>query len=339
MLQAVIYYIVTMVLTQEMVITADQCTEYQFKPPFFPGVSCEDIYNKNPESQDRSGYYWILDGPSRVYCGMNYTGSSCEDIYNNNPETGDKLGYYRINETQWTYCNMTPAAISGDFISTCAGVGGGWRKIFIFNISAGDDCPGEWRKDTQSGVSFCRVASDNTFTCSSANFSTNGISYQRVCGRARGYQKGWTLGFFIGNGDKTATSSDEYYLSGLSITYSNNPRHHIWSFVSGHSERSSNYGNCPCASFAITTSPSFVANNYYCESATLYSEYNTYFFNDTLWDGAGCIGGTCCDDTTQPWFYRQLNQTTQDDIEARICSYGPFSMRSPLIDQLELYIQ
>ena len=26
---------------------------------------------------------------------------------------------------------------SGDFISTCAGVGGGWRRIVNFNISAG----------------------------------------------------------------------------------------------------------------------------------------------------------------------------------------------------------
>ena len=49
MLQAVIYYIVTMILTKELVIATDQCTEYQFKSPFFPGVSCEDIYNKNPE--------------------------------------------------------------------------------------------------------------------------------------------------------------------------------------------------------------------------------------------------------------------------------------------------
>ena len=29
-LQAVIYYIVTMILTKELVITTDQCTEYQF---------------------------------------------------------------------------------------------------------------------------------------------------------------------------------------------------------------------------------------------------------------------------------------------------------------------
>ena len=163
---------------KELVIATDQCTEYQFKSPFFPGVSCEDIYNKNPESHEWSGYYWILDGPSDVYYGMNYTGSSCEDIYNNNPETGNKSGYYRINDNQWMYCNMTEIAIAnGDFISTCAGVGGGWRRIVNINISAGDDCPGEWRKATQSNVSFCKVATDDQYTCSSANFSTYGISY------------------------------------------------------------------------------------------------------------------------------------------------------------------
>ena len=57
---------------------------------------------------------------------MKYTGSSCEDICYNNPEIGDKSGYYCINDTQWTYCNMTEIAIiAGDFIPTCAGVGGG----------------------------------------------------------------------------------------------------------------------------------------------------------------------------------------------------------------------
>ena len=433
MLQAVIYYIVTMILTKELVIATDQCTEYQFKSP---GVSCQDIYNKNPESHNCSGYYWIVkrvfcgmtytgsscdyiynkypeiykNNPkeksgyyhlynnqwtycnmteiapnddnfisscaivevikstyqsflpgescesiynnnaeshewsgyywitSRVYCGMNYTGSSCEDIYNNNPETGGKSGYYRINESQWTYCNITEVVANSDFISICAGVGGGWKRIVNINISAGDDCPGEWRKATQSGVSFCRVASDDTWTCSSASFSTNGISYQRVCGRARGYQQGDTLAFYgsqLGYNRKI----DEDYVSGLSITYNSNPRQHIWTFASGRGERLSGYEfNCPCSVNGGYSPSSFVGNNYYCESASWYeSDYDTYYFNDTLWDGAGCIDN-CCDDTTQPWFHRQLNQTTQDDIEARI-SRGNFYTRSTLIDQLELYIQ
>ena len=347
MLQAMIYYIVTMILTKELVIATDQCTEYRFKPPFFPGVSCEDIYNMNPESHNWSGYYWVTDGPSRVYCGMSYTGSSCEDIYNNNPEVYDKSGYYRINESHWTYCNMTTIAIANsDFISTCAGVGGGWRRIANINISAGDDCPGEWRKATQSGVSFCRVASDGEYTCSSANFSTNGKSYQRVCGRARGYQKGYTLGFYGSDSSKHSGGNrtiDQDYVSGLSITYSNSPRQHIWTFASGHSElaSSSSIRNCPCAINPGYIPSSFVGSNYYCESGSVHypSSGNNYYFNDILWDGAGCTGGTCCDDTTQPWFYHQLNQITQDDIEARICSFGFFSVRSTLIDQLELYIQ
>ena len=271
---------------------------------------------------------------------MNYTGLSCEDIYNNYPETGDKSGYYRINESQWTYCNMTRITIAnGEFISTCAGVGGGWKRIVNINISAGDDCPGEWRKATQSGVSFCRVARDDRYTCSSANFSTNGISYQRVCGRARGYQKGDTVAFY-GSQPPYSRTIDEDYVCGLSITYSSNPHQHIWTFASGLGERLSGYDfNCPCSINGGYSPSSFVGNNYYCESASWYCcNSNTYFFNDTLWDGAGCIDN-CCDDTTQPWFYHQLNQTTQDDIEARICAHGHFIHRSTLIDQLELYIQ
>ena len=335
MLQAVIYYIVTMILTKELVIATDQCTEHQFNSP---GVSCEDIYNKNSETHNWPGYYWILDGPSDVYCGMNYTGSSCEDIYNNNPETGDKSGYYRINDNQWTYCSMT--AIAANFISTCAGVGGGWRRIANVNISAGHDCPGQWRKDTISDVSFCRLVSDNQFACSSARFSTNGISYQRVCGRARGYQKGDTLAFY-GSHSYYSRTIDQDYVSGLSITYSSNPRRHIWTFASGRGERYNNGFNCPCSSNQGYTL-SYVSNNYYCESASWYITDGAIstrtYFNDTLWDGEGCVDN-CCDNTALPWFYRQLSQTTQDDIEARICAHGYFSQRSTLVDQLELYIQ
>ena len=184
-----------------------------------------------------------------------------------------------------------------------------------------DDCLGEWRKATQSGVSFCRVASDDTFTCSSANFSTNGISYQRVCGRARGYQKGDTVGFY-GSQSVYNRTIDQDYVSGLSITYSSNPRQHIWTFASGRGERlpSNDQWNCPCSVNGVYSPSPFVGSNYYCESGSQY--YSTfphyYYFNDTLWDGAGCVDN-CCDDTTQPWFYRQLNQITQDDIEAQIC--------------------
>ena len=97
MLQAVIYYIVTMILTKELVIATDQC------------LVKIAIYNKSPESHNCSGYYWIV---KRVFCGMTYTGSSCDYIYNKYPEVyknspKEKSGYYRLNNNQWTYYNMT----------------------------------------------------------------------------------------------------------------------------------------------------------------------------------------------------------------------------------------
>ena len=83
------------------------------------------------------------------------------------------------------------AAGDHDFITTCAGVGR--KRIANIYMSAGDDCPNGWHKDTYDGVSFCRLV--NNHYCA-YNFSTNGTSYQRVYGRA-GYQKGWAASFFL----------------------------------------------------------------------------------------------------------------------------------------------
>ena len=323
--------------TNRLVIADDQCSQYQFRAPFFPGSSCEDIYNMNPESHERSGYYWIFDhdGPSDVYCGMNYTGLSCEDIYNNNPETGDKNGYYPINNTQWTFCNMIDAAVADGRILSCAGVGGEWKRIASINISAGDDCPTRWNKRSYNGVSFCTAPSD-VLGCYSTLFSTNAVSYQHVCGRARGYQKGSTDAF-RDNGQPI----DSFYVDGLSITHGS-PRQHIWTYAAGITGNG-NYSlsNCPCASFPGSAPPSFVDTNYYCESGTG-SDFSDdeYYLSDPLWDGAGCsANSTCCSNPNQPWFYHQLNGMTQDDIEVRICRNNYFFREGILIDILELYIQ
>ena len=334
MLLLVIYSIVTVILTKELVIATDQCTEYQFKTPFFPGVSCEDIYSKNPESHDRPGYYWILDGPSRVYCGMNYTGSSCEDIYNNNTEIRNKSGYYRINDNQWTYCNMTAIFIATGYISTCAGVGGGWRRVVGFDVSAGDNCPIGWTKASNSGYSFCQKSFDGR-GCSSTTFSTNGSAYQRVCGKARGYQKGhaaYPWGSFLFGATINAT-----YVDGLSLTYGS-PRQHIWTYATGEYDNTGT--NCPCDSNAESKALSFVGNHYYCESGRgSADDHAAYHFNDALWDGLNCIHSDCCSVPKQPWFYRQLNQTTSANIEARLCNSRIFVDGFTMIDQLELYIQ
>ena len=268
---------VLVLCTNRLVIADDQCTHYQFKSPFYPGSSCKDIYNKNPESREISGYYWITDGLRNVYCGMNYTGLSCEDIYNNNPETGNKNGYYPINDNMWTFCNMTliAAIADGSIILSCAGVEGQWRRIAGINISAGDNCPTGWLKSSHNGVSFCRAPSDNA-GCYSTFFSTNGVSYQHVCGRARGYQKGTTDAF------RSNTRSINNYVDGLSITHGN-PHQHIWTYEVGFTNNG-NHGccNCPCAAIPGLAPPSFVGSNHYCESGAESSLSYAYYLSDPL---------------------------------------------------------
>ena len=201
---------------------------------YYPSSSCEAIYNMNPESRDKSGYYWILDdnGPSDVYCGMNYTGISCEDIYIKNPETGDNNGYYPINNTHWTFCNMnvTAAAVAASRITfSCADVEREWRRIANISMKAGDDCPTGWSKSSHSGNIFCRAPNDSA-GCYSTFFSTNGVSYQHVCGRARGYQKGTPYAF-----SQSSLSIDTYYVDGLSITHGN-LHQHIWTYAVGYTD-------------------------------------------------------------------------------------------------------
>jgi len=55
---SVVYCFAILILISELVMaTTEQCDVHEFKPPFYPGESCEDIYNKNTESCERSGYY------------------------------------------------------------------------------------------------------------------------------------------------------------------------------------------------------------------------------------------------------------------------------------------
>ena len=69
--------------------------------PTLPGKSCRDIYEKNPSSHGRNGYYVVLtDRPSFVYCDMTL-------------ECGGEKGWMRI----------------ADVNPTKGGCPNGWRKI------------------------------------------------------------------------------------------------------------------------------------------------------------------------------------------------------------------
>ena len=312
-----------------------QCRDYLSDMPFLPGSSCEDIYNKNQRSRTQPGYYWILDGPSRVYCGMSYSGPTCIDIYITHSVTRDKAGYYLI-ANNWAYCDMVAIADAfsrGELITSCVGMGGLWRRIASFNIAAGDNCPSPWIKSSYSGISFCRSPSDDA-GCHSVIYSSSGRHYFKVCGWASGYQRGSPDGFRVWH------PAYFDYFEGLSITHGN-PRQHIWTYAVGITDSGSDHlSQCPCAAESGESPSAFVGSDYYCESGAGSSWSDVNYMSDVLWDGAGCSSGNnCCSNSNLPWFYRELSQSTQDDIEVRMCMDERFDNEAVLITSLTLYIQ
>lgn len=163
-----------------------------------------------------------------------------------------------------------------------------------------------------------------------------------MCGRARGYQKGLTTGF-ADPGSFHYQGIDGWYGDTLALVTYNSPRQHVWSYVAGIQDNQRHDSNCPCADGGGRPPPTFVGANYYCESGAAIgmgrTDRDVFYFNDPLWDGAGCITSHCCDNTTQPWFITQLSAPTTSDLEARICGNNAFDNGALLIDQLQVYIQ
>ena len=150
-----------------------------------------------------------------------------------------------------------------------------------------------------------------------------------------GYQKGITRAF------TSVKSINGPYVDGVSITHGN-PRKHLWTYAIGLSDRSNvNDHNCPCSVFPGRSPPSFVHENYYCESGTLYTgSRERYFTGDPVWDGNGCSRtNNCCADPSLPWFYRQIPLIASGDIETRICCDGHASNRDVLVREIQLYVQ
>lgn len=241
-----------------------------------------------------------------------------------------------LTNVHWVYCDMT--VINETLVvPMCAGVEGGWLQVIHVDVSMGDNCPNGWNKATLSNISFCQRPQQR-LGCYRTNISTVGLEYKSICGKARGYQQGSTLGFYTSHLNKALNTQ---YVDGISIT-AGNLYQHIWTYAAGLTENGTTNAdfNCPCATRVGQAPPSYVGMNYYCESGTIDQFMSAMvYLNDTLWDGEGCISGNCCNSSSlQPWFYRQLSDdVSQQDIEVRLCSTS--DRAATLVDQLELYIQ
>ena len=203
-------------------------------------------------------------------------------------------------------------------------------------------CPSAWREINNNGVRACGRPVSGGIVVPAATFYAAGRQYSGVCGRAIGYQIGSPDAFGLNARGRTI---DSYYVYGVSITHGS-PRSHIWTYAAGTTEGSRSIGaesNCPCADpsrQAIRLPPSFVGENYYCESGNAGISYiNHHLYNsDRLWDGQQCEGECCSNGKSPPWFSVELPNPTTDDIEVRICS-AEGTIDDVPVEQLELYVQ
>ena len=224
---------------------------------------------------------------------------------------------------------------------TCGGTGG-WRRVAYLNMTdPSTTCPSGW-KLTGYPKRTCGRATDSN-TCDSATFPVRGGEYNKICGKVRAYQYASTDGFHRVQSKFVATI-DNAYIDGVSVTHGT-PRNHIWTFVAGISE-----GNlisidvCPCDTVGAVHVPSFVGEDYFCESGVSetwdYRIHSILHFNDTLWDGEDCLpSSTCCSRRNPPYFVKQLPTSTTDNIEARICLDEPLYNENIAVELVELYVQ
>ena len=214
---------------------------------------------------------------------------------------------------------------------------GVWYNLVSINMSDPlSQCPDGWVEENVEGVRACGRGSVGG-SCKSAIFSNNDYEYTKVCGRAIGYQYGHTDAFTV-----DSRSINGVYVDGLSITYSS-PRRHLWTFASAVREGPSSYtgSNCPCSNYPGSSPPSFVGNNWYCESGNPESTTpSSLLSNDPLWDGEDCEGSCCSNGKTPPWFSVQLPSSTNEDIEARICGSEHSDTNEDVLVQIfEIFVQ
>ena len=250
----------------------------------------------------------------------NRPATSCGSILDCNPFAPS--GYYWITNgarpqlripIHYVYCYME---------ADKCGVRGVMRVAHIDMRNTSVNCPTPLTQyQLDSGERVCGSTSPLSATCDSVIFLTHHFSYQHVCGRA---------------------AIDHAYVAGLSITYGpQNGRNHIWTYAGGLQESVSHPCNCPCAVSPGASSPPFVGQDFYCESATRYPPPypQRWFTNNTLWDGEDCYpGSSCCDNPLAPWFRRTLQEKTTEDIEVRWCNAQWHIHERLGIKLLELYI-
>ena len=268
----------------------------------------------------------------------NQPASSCKQILDCNSSSSS--GYYWIasedGSTRQRHCSMN---------RVCGGLNGGWMRVAELDMrNSSSLCPSGLRKIDHSGQKLCGMNIDEG-GCSAVLFEMHNTRYEQVCGKIIAYQFGSTDSFGLNHGTSPSENIDSLYVEGISLTYGSNPRKHIWTLAAALDEVGTYSSlNCPCTKidFAAdaTPPPSFVGNDYFCDTGSNSSFTFVFYPDDPLWDGAGCgPANFCCSLNNPPWFFKQLQSSTSEDIEMRVCCDQNRQDEDVQIEQIELYVQ
>ena len=269
-----------------------------------------------------------------------YAAASCRQIGELRP--GYASGYYWVrggSGPTGVYCELQSKDVQFERE-------GGWMRVAHVDMREDrSECPDGLELNKVEDKQLCQRPRDRAPGCASALFPVQGIRYSTVCGKVIGYHYYYPNGFGPSRGN-AATSIDTTYVDGVSITHGT-PRKHIWSFAAAPAEELVHgYNACPCLFYDHSfegTIPSFVANDYYCDTGSRNVPETRYYLQDPLWDGQGCENKNHCCERGGPWFCRELPASTSDDIELRICGNdrevdNTYS-DDVLVENIELYIQ
>ena len=241
--------------------------------------------------------------------------------------------------------SILPGLLTTHELCDCGGPG--WRRTAYLNMSDPTQiCPPAWELFATPKRSCARPSNATGGSCYSANFTTQESQYTQVCGRIKGYQFGEPGAFFLESTGHLPTI-DGPYVDGVSLTYGN-PRQHIWTFAVEIDEGigvPSHFCPCTMSHFSQDRSriPTYVGNDYFCETGVppgQHWSHRAFYPDDPLWDGQGCgPNSTCCIFNNPPWFCKQLPQSTNADLEIRLCNVDGAAVENTLIELIEIYVK
>ena len=258
-----------------------------------------------------------------------HTFDSCADVFNFSIKLPS--GMYSIRSGNSSINKYCFATTNTTIANSCNGIPGRWKRIAYLNTDENPvTCPDAFEvRNVTSSPPLCR-RNNTSAGCSSVIYPSYGTSYSQVCGTVRVHPEGTPDGFSSHNSNqrqRNGQSVNQNYVDGVSLTYGDSSnRNHIWTYTAATTVRLDRRGCGICNnSKPIVPGTNFTCTNAYC------SNDNSCFPN-TLWgnDTKQCFGNET--------FYRQLSESTTDNIELRVCRDQDRDDEDILISFVELFV-